>query len=81
MNYLNCSLFGFGFGGPMDMVIILIVCLLLFGNRLPSVMRNLGSGAREFKKGVEGIDEDMREADKPVAKETDKATAKDEKKD
>ncbi|MCY2993140.1 MAG: twin-arginine translocase TatA/TatE family subunit [Planctomycetota bacterium] len=81
MNYLNCSLLGFGFGGPMDMVIILIVCLLLFGNRLPSVMRNLGSGAREFKKGVEGIDEEMREAEKTVVKETDKAVAKDEKKE
>jgi Sec-independent protein translocase protein TatA len=28
--------------------------LLLFGNRLPSVMRSLGVGITEFKKGIKG---------------------------
>jgi sec-independent protein translocase protein TatA len=65
----------------MDMLIILAIMLLLFGNRLPSVMRNLGAGAREFKKGVQGIDEEMQEADKVVIKESDKAVAKDDKKE
>ena len=32
--------------------------LLLFGNRLPSVMRSLGQGVTEFKKGIEGIEDD-----------------------
>jgi len=35
-------------------MIILVVVLLLFGNRLPSVMRSLGRGVTEFKKGLEG---------------------------
>ena len=85
---MSIALFGWVPGG-MDMIIILVIMLLLFGNRLPNVMRNLGAGAREFKKGVQGIDEEMQEADKvvikesdkAVAKETDKAVAKDEKKD
>jgi sec-independent protein translocase protein TatA len=38
--------------------------LILFGNRLPSVMRSLGSSAREFKKGAEGITDDLEEATK-----------------
>jgi len=48
-------LFGF-FGLPshMELLIIAGVALLLFGHRLPSVMRSLGSGIVEFKKGMAG---------------------------
>ena len=49
-------LFAF-FGSPWEMAIVLLVVLLLFGNRLPSVMRSLGQGVTEFKKGLEGIDD------------------------
>jgi sec-independent protein translocase protein TatA len=44
----------FGAPGPMEMLIIGLVVLLLFGNRLPSVMRSLGVGITEFKKGIKG---------------------------
>ncbi|HEV2972549.1 MAG TPA: twin-arginine translocase TatA/TatE family subunit [Pirellulales bacterium] len=54
------ALFAFLPGG-MDMLILLFVVLLLFGNRLPSVMRSLGQGVTEFKKGVAGIEEDRDE--------------------
>jgi sec-independent protein translocase protein TatA len=40
--------------GPMEVVIIGMVVLLLFGTRLPSVMRSLGLGVTEFKKGLKG---------------------------
>jgi sec-independent protein translocase protein TatA len=43
--------------GPMELVIFGAVILLLFGNRLPSVMRSMGQGLMEFKKGVQGIEE------------------------
>jgi sec-independent protein translocase protein TatA len=43
---------------PLHLFIILIVVLLLFGNRLPSVMRSLGEGVVEFKKGMQGIEDD-----------------------
>ncbi|MDW8372099.1 MAG: twin-arginine translocase TatA/TatE family subunit [Planctomycetota bacterium] len=43
---------GFGFQG-WEWLIILIVALLLFGRRLPEIMRGLGSSVREFKKGME----------------------------
>lgn len=45
--------------GPLELIIIGVVMLLLFGNRLPSVMRSLGRGVVEFKKGVQGIEEDI----------------------
>ncbi|HZZ72714.1 MAG TPA: twin-arginine translocase TatA/TatE family subunit [Pirellulales bacterium] len=44
-----------------DMLIVLAVVFLLFGNRLPSVMRNLGKGVTEFKKGVAGIEDQSEE--------------------
>jgi|GEM_PF-5844064 len=43
-------------------LIVMVVVLLLFGNRLPSVMRSLGRGVTEFKKGLESSgDEDDEE--------------------
>ena len=44
----------FAWFSGQDMLIIGIIALLLFGNRLPSVMRSLGQGVTEFKKGLEG---------------------------
>jgi sec-independent protein translocase protein TatA len=44
------------------MIIIAAVILLLFGNRLPSVMRSLGRGVVEFKKGIQGIEEEVEKA-------------------
>jgi sec-independent protein translocase protein TatA len=51
------ALFAFGFG-PWELVVVAMVILLLFGNRLPGLMRSLGQGVVEFKKGVQGIEED-----------------------
>jgi len=60
------SLFGFFFGapGPVELLVIALIILLLFGNRLPSVMRSLGKGVTEFKKGIEGIEEEVDNAGK-----------------
>ena len=51
-----------GMPGPVELIIVLAIMLLLFGNRLPSVMRSLGRGVVEFKRGVKGIEEDLDEA-------------------
>ncbi|MCA9177866.1 MAG: twin-arginine translocase TatA/TatE family subunit [Planctomycetales bacterium] len=57
---MNAMLLVFGMPGPTEMLIVLFICLLLFGgSRLPSLMRNLGASAREFQKGVrDGTDDD-----------------------
>jgi sec-independent protein translocase protein TatA len=44
------------------MLILALIVLLLFGNRLPSVMRSLGRGVTEFKKGVAGMEDDIDDA-------------------
>ena len=44
--------------GTTEMMIFALIVLLLFGNRLPGVMRSMGRGIVEFKKGVSGQDDD-----------------------
>jgi sec-independent protein translocase protein TatA len=71
----------FGLPGTTEWIIILIIALLIFGSRLPKVMRSMGQSVNEFKRGMnEMIDEDQRQeeaatADKEANKEE---TAKDE---
>ncbi len=48
-----------GFSGGWEWIVILIAALLLFGKRLPEVMRSMGRGIVEFKKGVKGIEDDI----------------------
>jgi sec-independent protein translocase protein TatA len=48
-------MFGLGW---MELLVIGAVLLLLFGTRLPGVMRSLGQGVLEFKRGVQGIEDD-----------------------
>jgi sec-independent protein translocase protein TatA len=49
--------------GPLELIIILLVVLLLFGaKRLPELGRSLGSGMREFKDSVTGKDSEPEHA-------------------
>lgn len=45
--------------GAPELLIFAFVMVLLFGHRLPSVMRSLGRGVVEFKKGVKGIEDEL----------------------
>ncbi|MBI5850444.1 MAG: twin-arginine translocase TatA/TatE family subunit [Planctomycetes bacterium] len=40
--------------GGWQTLLILLVVLLLFGHRIPSMARALGSGIVEFRKGLKG---------------------------
>ncbi|MDR2441295.1 MAG: twin-arginine translocase TatA/TatE family subunit [Planctomycetaceae bacterium] len=62
-----------GVSSPFTYIIIGAIAFLLFGNRLPSVMRSLGRSIVEFKKGVAGIEDEVDEA---VRSADEKATAK-----
>jgi len=52
----------FGMPGGIEWIIILIVALLIFGKRLPEVMKSMGRGIVEFKKGVKGVEDDVEES-------------------
>jgi len=57
-----------GMPGWSEILIILVVLLLLFGTRLPTVMRSLGKGVSEFKKGLKDVEDDA--TGKPDANES-----------
>jgi sec-independent protein translocase protein TatA len=59
---------------PIEILIVLIVVLLLFGRRLPSVMNSLGRSLVEFKKGVKGIDQDATDESRDTAPEKSRTT-------
>jgi sec-independent protein translocase protein TatA len=46
-------------GAEPQLILVAFVALLLFGKRLPELMRSLGKSVTEFKKGVSGIEEEM----------------------
>ena len=57
--------------GPWELVAIGIAAILLFGRRLPDVGRSLGRGIVEFKKGLQGVADEIASAgeeDSPSSK-------------
>ena len=61
------AVFAFMMPGPFELVIVMAIMLLLFGNRLPSVMRSLGRGVVEFKKGIHGVEDDLDETSRSIS--------------
>jgi sec-independent protein translocase protein TatA len=50
--------------GPMELAIVLVVVLLIFGpKRLPGLGKQLGTGMREFKESITGKDKDRDDDD------------------
>ena len=44
--------------GPTELIIVAGIVLLLFGTRLPRVMRSLGEGIVELKRGLNASEEE-----------------------
>ncbi|HEX6902036.1 MAG TPA: twin-arginine translocase TatA/TatE family subunit [Thermoanaerobaculia bacterium] len=45
--------------GPMELIIILVIVIVLFGaSRLPQIGKGIGEGIKNFKKGMKAVDED-----------------------
>lgn len=53
-----------GMIGPWQIVLIVVIVLLLFGGKkIPELMKGIGKGTREFKKGLSGDEEEKKEKD------------------
>ena len=48
-----------GMPGHWELLLIAFVILILFGHRLPGLMRSLGKGVVEFKKGINDISDEI----------------------
>jgi sec-independent protein translocase protein TatA len=67
--------------GPMELIIIFLVILLLFGaKRIPEILKSFGEGVKEFKKGMSNLtDTNSNQSDsasKPAQKQPDSTEEK-----
>jgi len=55
--------------GPLEIALVVLAIVLLFGaKRIPELMRSMGSGLREFKKGARGEIDETEGTEKKQAK-------------
>ena len=71
--------------GPFELVVILIIAVLLFGRRLPSIARSIGKSMTEFKKGLreakdvkDDLENDVREIKDDIVNEAKDAAGPDD---
>lgn len=53
--------------GPVEMMIIGVLAVLLFGNKLPEVAKNMGKSFSDFKKGMHGVEDEVNSATRSSA--------------
>ncbi len=60
---MNCFVIAGGIGG-WELIAIVAVAILLFGGKkIPELMRGLGKGVSEFKKGMREDDQEKKKKD------------------
>jgi len=46
--------------GPMELMIVGVIAVLLFGKRLPEIAKSVGQSFNSFKEGLSGIEREVR---------------------
>lgn len=64
----------FALGMPEILVIALIVLLIFGGKKIPELMRGIGKGVSEFKKGVTEVEKEMNSSEKKTENKTQEKT-------
>lgn len=61
---------GLNIFSPLHLIVILVIALMLFGNRLPEVARSMGRSINEFKRGLResNDDDDSSDTEPPAEK-------------
>jgi len=66
----------FGNIGFMELMVILVIVLVLFGaKRVPEIGASIGKGIREFKKNINDADREIREPIRDAARPADRLSA------
>ncbi len=47
--------------GLLEIIIFAVIVLLLFGSRVPSIMRSMGQSITEFKKGTRDAEDELKQ--------------------
>jgi len=63
----------FSFGMPEILLIALVVLLLFGGAKIPELMRGIGKGVSEFKKGMKDVENEIKNTDTDTKEEDKKA--------
>ncbi|PLX45422.1 MAG: twin-arginine translocase TatA/TatE family subunit [Deltaproteobacteria bacterium] len=62
----------FGFSGPQELLVILVIILIVFGGKkIPELMGGLGKGVRSFKKGLNETEEEIKQIGEDSEKKKD----------
>ncbi|MBP5190583.1 MAG: twin-arginine translocase TatA/TatE family subunit [Bacteroidales bacterium] len=62
-------------GGPEIIVILLIVLVLFGGKKIPELMKGLGKGVKEYKKAMNGVEEEINSVADEAPKQENQADA------
>ena len=66
-----------GIVGPMEIVLIALVILLIFGGKkIPELMRGLGKGVKSFKDGLKEVDDELNDRQDPHSERKDGEASK-----
>ena len=66
---INQEIFLAAMPGGWEIVVIALVILLMFGaKKLPELARGLGQGIREFKGAVDGVKDELKDAEESIDK-------------
>lgn len=71
MSSMGSTLFAFWTPGPAEIIIIGVVALIIFGNRLPHVARNIARSVTSFRKGLHEIEDEVKDDIERVDLESD----------
>lgn len=56
---MNTTLF-IGLGAPEIVLIVLVVLLIFGGKKIPELMKGLGKGVSNFKKGLKEVEDEVK---------------------
>ena len=62
-------------GGPEIIIILLIVLVLFGGKKIPELMKGLGKGVKEYKKAMNGVEDEVNNITEDTPKQDNQANA------